>query len=313
MIYRPWPIVVLAFLYFFGPIVNLTYGAWLLNAKLIEFIPYYFTNTPTREILTSFCLPWVAGLCIYRLKEWSFFAFHGIMLTILYQNYTLYRDFPSVYPLSLMVATYLFNIALVSYFFLPTVRASYLNRRLRWWESLPRYEIKAPAIVEHAKKRVKGKIANLSQGGAFLITPEKIKKGTVIRIAFTVFKQSCIISAKVVHFKKEIPSGYGLQFEHTPVTKITIRQIINTLVSEGVKPRQYRERDFFNELIIWGMTLLRTGKGWVPEIPLPLSNTPVSETVAEPQFVERRKKPRNKMGKVKTIVKRKSFKTKKAA
>lgn len=308
MRYRPWPIVVLAFLHFFGPVMNLAYGAWLLKAKFIDFVPYYFAHTPPAEILTSFCLPWVAGICIYLLKEWSFVVFHGVMLTILYQNYALYRDFPGVYPLSLMVLTYLFNIGVVSYFFLPAVRASFLNRRLRWWESLPRYEIKAPAVVEHSNKRAKGKITNLSLGGAFLVTSERLKKDASIRVAFTVCQQSNIIPAKVVHFRNETPCGYGVQFEHTPVTKVSVRHAINTMVSEGIRPIQYREREFFNELMLWGMTLMRTGKGLVPEIPLPVNAKPLNGPVFQPRYVERRRKPRN--SKVKSLPKRKASKAK---
>jgi uncharacterized membrane protein len=297
MTHRPWPIVVLAFFHFFGPLINLAYGAWLLNARFVEFVPYYFAHTPPAEILTSFCLPWIAGICIYLLKEWSFVVFHAVMATILYQNYALFRDYPSVYPVSLLVMTYLFNIGLVSYFFLPAVRASFLNRRLRWWESLPRYEIKAPAIIEHANKRAKGKVTNLSQGGAFLVTSEKLKKDSEIRVAFTVCKQSNIVTAKVVHCRKEAPIGYGVQFDHTPLTKVSVRHVINTLVSEGIRPRQYRDREFFNELMLWGMTLMRTGKGWVPEIPVPPSEDrepSLNGPIFQPRYVERRRRPRSK-------------------
>jgi hypothetical protein len=148
--------------------------------------------------------------------------------------------------------------------------------------------------VEYSKKRAKGKITNLSQGGAYLVTSEKLRKDSTIRVAFSVCRQSNIVSAKVVHFRKEAPSGYGVQFEHTPLTKVSIRHVINTLVSEGTKPRQYREREYFNELMLWGMTLARTGKGWVPEIPVPSDVAPLDGRPNKPQFVERRRKPRAK-------------------
>lgn len=148
---------------------------------------------------------------------------------------------------------------------------------------------------------MKGEIANLSQGGTFLITTENLQKGDVVSMAFGVFQQSCVISAKVVHCKKDPPRGFGMQFEHTSQSKVVIRQIINTLVSEGVKPRQYREREFFNEFILWGLTLIRTGKGWVPEIPIPPSQTPLNVIAQIPQSIGKNKKSKNKTRKIKKL------------
>ena len=307
MRHRPWPIVLLACLHFFVPIANLAYGAWLLNASFLDFAPYYFKHTPITEIMSTFCLPWAAGVCVYLLKEWSFALFHGIMLTILYQNYTLWRDYPGVFRLPFLVATYFFNIGIVSYFFLPAVRLSYLNRKVRWWESLPRYEVNAPAVVEIHSKRAKSKITNFSQGGAFITSREDLKKDAHIKLGFTLSGQSILISARVAHIKTVKPVGYGIEFEHTPTTKVAIRHMINTLVSEGARPTRYAERDIKNELMVWFMTLIKTGKGLVPEVPLPTQQAIPSNVIPfraqqvraknhkHSKLVERRKKPRAKI------------------
>jgi hypothetical protein len=83
----------------------------------------------------------------------------------------------------------LVNLGLAAWFLMPEVRKPFLNPKLRWWESSPRFSLTLsgrifPALSE--KKGTRIKIRNLSQGGALLelSSPHSIQTENALLIGF---------------------------------------------------------------------------------------------------------------------------------
>ena len=108
-----------------------------------------------------------------------------------------------------------FGNGLFIYFILiPNVRAAYLDPRLRWWETKPRYrlneKIEITALeLEHSPED--SVINNFSEGGVFLSTKADIPLGLVANLNFSILETPFQLKGKIVHQVASI-NAYGIQF-----------------------------------------------------------------------------------------------------
>jgi hypothetical protein len=280
MYYRPWPIVILAFLHIFvKPIVNI-----FLNAHLSGEAPlhYFYSFLAPGEFSGLFCmlvLPVIMGCSIFLMKKWSYAVFVACSCGILFQ-YPLAVQLTEIDPIIdpiLICLFFLSNIGLLAYFLLPAVKEPYYNARLRWWETAKRYIVTLNARVAPEDKNEAGEtespscqILDISTGGVFVSMQQKrlLNQGQSIRVSFSPNNRDIVsVRAKVV-FQRSLGAeaqGYGLQFiETTAATQSMMREVVRNL-KQAACPSRDPVLTPWQDFRAWSETLLSTGQGLLPQ------------------------------------------------
>jgi Tfp pilus assembly protein PilZ len=161
------------------------------------------------------------------------------------------------------------NSLLIVYFFLPSVRAGYLNSRLRWWESKPRYLYPLPVEIKSKEKIFSGKILNISEGGIYFETPGVFAMGDQPEFNFNILNNPISIAGKVVHCRIQgSQNQFGIQFVADRKTLQTIKKIVRLLRALNVsRTREAEDRDYLNEMTTVMKDIVMNGKGLTPQIP----------------------------------------------
>jgi Tfp pilus assembly protein PilZ len=265
---RPWPVFFLATIQILSPAWHIFLNSWLRGLEVMAFLEIHFQTRRLPDLLAFYLLMPIAGLALYSFRRWSYPVFVAALAYSAYSNYSEWHQSPETYPVQALLSLYIFDLLFVGYFMLPSVRAIFFNPEMRWWEAKPRYQIRLAATIETGENSRRCRVSNLSEGGAFIRTSEAYNPGTQVRLSLSVFDIHLRISAKIAHRRPvESSYGYGVQFVHTPETLQMIKKIVKGLSTMGVTPT--RGTDWADELKHWIMTLIRTGKGWVPDPPPP--------------------------------------------
>jgi hypothetical protein len=285
---RPWPIVILALFYLIAPIGNALLGAWLTRTSPIYYFHLLMLKKTWYELLTFVALFPIAGIAIFAIKKWSYPVFLAVSVTTFYGNYQNWVHYPQVMSLAFLVGLYVFNIALVSYFLLPAVRAPYFNKRLRWWESKPRYLVNLRGDLTGDFGKKKCVITDLSEGGLFLQTTRKLEQGEVITVETQLFHRQVSFLGKVVYFRNSPEKGYGVQFsDQSPENRRALRQLVRGLRLIGV-PERNGAPNLAEDFIEWARLVASTGRGLVPtpESAWPRTEKNFAGATAKPPVVE---------------------------
>lgn len=263
---RPWPLVLLAIFQILTPVTNILFNAWALKVSPAYVVSWVFERSWLGIFETLFLMP-IAGIAIWRMKGWSYVVFFAAMAWSM-STHLRYRGYVTgSFPSWAVTLVYAMEVLLVIYFLMPSVRKTYLDPSIRWWESKPRYEVDAPTVVQDGEERIGGKILNISEGGAFLSLPSSLTPGGKVEVRFAVFNQTYEIPAKVVHVQSHGGKGYnhGLQFLPDAEEAERLRNLVRGLKIIGFVERG-GQVSWSEGLLSWLSTVLTTGKGLTPEI-----------------------------------------------
>ncbi|HRK03296.1 MAG TPA: PilZ domain-containing protein, partial [Oligoflexia bacterium] len=160
---------------------------------------------------------------------------------------------------------YILDFVMVSYFLLPQVRITYFDSRVRWWENHPRYWMSSAVKLQLMERVVEAEVDNVSVGGAYLLTKETFEIGDCVRLQFKVFSNEYDVNAEIVH-KGKGSGGYGARFVHTPETLEAFERLTRAMEILRI-PRRPDYKNSWEGFLDWARTLLKTGRGIVPEVP----------------------------------------------
>lgn len=276
---RPWPLVILALIQIITPFSNLLFNAYTLKVSPWLVLNWIFERGPIGIFETLFLMP-IAGIAIYRMTKTSYVVFFIAMFWSAYSQYhqSLYNH--GNYPIWSVWALIALEMTLAVYFLTPSVRMTYFNPRVRWWESKPRYEVQAPCQIAKVQfggaepqlgasdlTGVSGVVINLSEGGAYLRSESALLKGDQVRLYFKVITLHVEVSGIIVHAHQEGDQkwNYGIQFLHTPHSAQLIDRLVRGLKIIGVGERS-NTGNFTTEFGQWIERLIKSGKGLLPEI-----------------------------------------------
>lgn len=270
MIRKPWPIIFVSFIFFLIPLINLVGTYYLLHTPY-SFSDYCYSliENPVNYLpLFNMIVPSVvAGVAIYCVKKWSYPVFLVSMAWITIQMLTKFQAHLDLSELFFtIIVPMLMNILYVSYILLPKVRAPYYDPRLRWWETKPRYVFSTDLFISNNGETTQGKMTNISEGGLFAVIPEAFEPNTTIDLKFEILEMPIELKAKIV-YRKPDGTSHGLQFcEVSRAQKKMLKKIIARLAQD--KYEMTRPIPLWHEdLVQWFKTLIKTGKGFVPEVP----------------------------------------------
>ena len=201
------------------------------------------------------------------MRRWSYGIFLGALGWSAYRNIAHWDYASTLVPLPALLFVYLSEVAFVGYFLLPAVRTTYFDPNVRWWEHKPRYMLDLVAQALMAGKPRSARVLNVSEGGAFISLPEKLERGAEMMLSFTVITLPYTVPGKIMHVR-DTGNGtwcYGVQFQHTSDTADQLQNLARALDILGYNERDGRQH-WMAEFRAWLGTLLKTGRGWVPEV-----------------------------------------------
>lgn len=259
---RPWPLVILAILHFLSPLFSIWASARISGLPLGNYLGRIFIAETKFQLALFFLAPVGAAVSIWMMKKWSYTVFLVCTVAMAIVNFGSWRQYPSLVTLPLLLAIYAVNIIVVSYFLLPAVRAVYFNRRLRWWETAPRYELKIKGTLNGGFWESPCDLQNISRGGVFLDSPHPLNHGERITLTFRTFDREFRFEGRVAH--QRVGAGCGIEFLHSHESRVAARSLTQSLRKRGtpVVGRAPQAEDGFRH---WALQLLRTGRGLLPE------------------------------------------------
>ncbi|MCM2323785.1 MAG: PilZ domain-containing protein [Oligoflexia bacterium] len=269
---RPWPLVILALFHVLSPVVNVPLSAWLDGLSVDRYLTLLWLNEGWYGIFDALVLLPIGGAAIYLCKRWSFPIFLAVVLQTAYSNFQTWYGAPQAFPIWAFLGTALLDVALVAYFFFPKVRAVFLNPRLRWWESQPRFAVRLRARAGHPRGDSHCVIQDLSEGGAFVKATADWATGETIELTFSFFELSYRVTCRVAYRRNGKTRGYGLQFHPTAETRIALIKLTQGLELTGLRSRG--AVDLKQDFTQWLKLLLTSGKGLLPDVPAPRPASP---------------------------------------
>ncbi len=263
---KPWPIRILAFAHIVAPLFNFALAMWMLHAGPAEYFPFYFAQKTVFEILCDFLLLPVAGIAIWAVKEWSYPVFLLASARSFVISVENWQRHPEIMTIPVVLGFWIFNLVIVTYFLIPAVRRAYFDRKVRWWEQKPRYQFKSPVeLAWRGGSAHQGLIGNLSEGGVFIRCDHKPKQGDELVFSFQALGRDISARGKVA-FIDPHGAGFGVECVHTRESKKDFKLLARDFRKQGLATRGH-EQAVTTAFFDWLRTLLKTGKGLVPEAP----------------------------------------------
>lgn len=271
MEYKPWPLILLAFVHFIEPISKIAFYSIFFQLSPLDAIVIEYQSGSAIQTFEFFFLFPIAGIALFAVKKWSFPLFVLVEVWVFITNLTYFNELyqsNQIWLLGFFIFFGILNIAVVGYLLLPAVRIAYLDPRVRWWEAKPRYSINIEGKVDG---QTTGTIVNISESGIFIAAHRNLPIDSEIELEFTLFESAALsqdfhikLKALVVHkFTVDNVEGYGIRYIELSVSnRHLIRSMIRHLERANVTRRPPRRNAM--DLIRWLTTLIKTGKGLFP-------------------------------------------------
>jgi hypothetical protein len=206
---KPLWIYFMSALFILSPIFNFMFSlrgrgepGWMSPVVWWEWLPH----TPARSFFVS-ALLLVTGFLIGRVNRWSWFLAISSLVVLCGYNLMLLRglvnnNFFVLFIVSVLMGAFLWIL------YQSEFRQVFLDRRLRWWESKPRFKVNLPVTIKGS--RADATLLDLSRSGFLLSTNTRGTRrevGDVLDIEIT---QGVVISARIVRITSD---GFAVQIE----------------------------------------------------------------------------------------------------
>lgn len=266
MIHRPWPIVVIGVFHILSPLTNFWMSAHLVGMSVFEYLAFESHHKLLNLII--WMLPMLAGIALLTFRMWSYYLFLAFMAGV--SIFTLYERlaYPHRVGILLFLGAELINFLVIIYFLSPPVKKIYLNKRIRWWQQKPRYAVHWPCGYQLISSqgeiqpvRTDARIDNLSEGGAYIKTPDSLKTFDYILVSFQTYGKEYSIKSRIVHDRKD---GYGVLFQDTVPTHLKLKSLLGQLKRENF-PVRGQNQPLLSSFKFWFFDLFKTGNGIFPD------------------------------------------------
>lgn len=267
---RPWPLVFLALLQILGPIGSIFISAYVNKVGFFEMAAAIWKYSRPWDLVEFYALPFCQGVFIFYAKRLGYYAVLALAAFSIYLNVQEWRVASDVISLPILLGVTGTNVALIVYLLLPNVRVVFMNPRLRWWETPPRYIVNMKAQVSkedgHAKPAT---IVDLSIGGAGItVESELYQHGDTLLLTFEHDSTTILMRALAVYGRPD-GSGhrYGLEWQRGAAEdeKRTMRLLDE--LEEKKTPIVRAPPKWKEDLGAWWGRARKNPAAWVPEVP----------------------------------------------
>jgi hypothetical protein len=237
---RPLLFIFLATLHLIEPVVKLIYFKAITPFSFSTIISNITAMKGPLQLFEFWFLFPLGGLALLGVKKWSYPLFVGVQVYSLYSHIT-YEQFAAPYFSEIPFFSSLFllvlNILIVIYFSMPDVRKPFFDKKLRWWETSTRHDIRIPMTVSIINPDILHdcEIINISRSGIFANFRGVIDNGHVITMNIT-WKDYHITlkGTKVSNHTVEGERGIGVHFKFDNIwedlyMRKMVREVAKTL------------------------------------------------------------------------------------
>ncbi len=267
---RPWPLVILAIFQIFSPLGSIAASAYVNQVGFGEMAAAIWKYSPVVDLLTFYGLPFLQGTFIFFAKRFGYFLVLALAALSIYLNIQEWKIASDVISVPMLILVTSTNAALLVYLLLPSVRAVFMNPRLRWWETPPRYTVNLRAQISKDDGQAKPcTIVDLSTGGAGLQTETEIfKNGETALITFEHAGNTILMRSTVVYGR---PDGnghrYGVEWQRGAEADERRTMAYLAELSERDAPVSRPPPKWREDLQNWWTRAKKSPSAWVPELP----------------------------------------------
>ncbi len=257
---KPWILIVLALVHILAPVGSFIFNAVSSGRTFSEQWIYWTKVLPWPLMIIYVGLPVLAGLCIYICKKWSYYIYLACIATILVSNIFSFITHMNYLNLFLLLVVLLIDIFVVGYFMVPSVRKIYMDPRMRWWESKPRYFYDMTAQIDGSSVQ----ITNISAGGLLFNSNYEFEVGKDFELQWTDNGVNYKVIGEVVYRVEKMSKIHnGLKFRDNETDKLKLKGLIDGLQRDGkiISDRLPTKEDGF---VPWLKKVMTSGKGLVP-------------------------------------------------
>lgn len=259
MTHRPWPIILLAFLHFFEPLFKFIFYCIVFQAGPQRLLHAIIHQNPAWEVVAFFIFGPICAVAIYMTRKYSLAVFLVIQLYLMVDNVLKMKGFyegGNLIMSGAIILIYITNIFIVTYILQPMVRIAYLDPKLRWWETSPRYRVHIPIILNNTLNVV---VSNISRTGMLVKSESPLSIGDTVEFLLTYrwggVDYKLTHKGQLVHFfEMDDHKALGIKFyDMTPEQ----RKVINGLIGVFEKYEFVRRpsRRNFKDFVDWLWTL----------------------------------------------------------
>jgi len=151
-------------------------------------------------------LLFASGLMLLTVRKWTFNLCLAILAVIIVYDIMMIRQF-QILGIGAIVIMLAFTLAFAFLLYFTEFRRPYINPRLRWWETSPRYKVDLPVSIDKSSKP--GILVDISRTGLLVEwTNENDIPDIEGETQITLPTQTAID----VQIKRRTAKGYGLEF-----------------------------------------------------------------------------------------------------
>ncbi len=212
---KPIFIKILCIFFLIEPLVKILYFKIATGFSFTLILSNILSRQGFMEIFSFWLAFPLAGLCLLKLRNWTYFLF---MYLLIYNSYVIMTyerftwpynsDAPFFYNYILTFAA-LFVVAL---FILPVIREPFFNDKIRWWESRKRFKLGIEGHLFDGEKNIPVKIVNISYSGVLLQTDFDLEDHDSIILTWSDRHFDFSMPLTIVRRHTHGPDKYGARF-----------------------------------------------------------------------------------------------------
>ena len=270
---RPGIIILLALCQIFSPIISFVTGAALSRITVFQYVNLFYHKNPVDFIFGFFGIPIILSFSIFSVKKWSIPVCIVATLWNMANSSAFWQHYDNWYTGTVLFIFNALNLGFIFYFLIPAVREIYIDKKLRWWESKPRYAIQKIGLIKTESETHSCKIDEISSEGTFINLEIPLQIGQSVSVEFELKEIKYNYSGKVVHQNIQNTSTYGLRFLHlNHKKKVQTKKLMKYLETSDI-PRKPERVNAMIEFKNWFSTFIKTGEGIFP---LPQERVPAA-------------------------------------
>jgi hypothetical protein len=262
--------VFLALLQIFGPLGSIFVSAHVNHVGFFEMSRAIWIYSRPWDLIEFYALPIVQGVMIFLAKRFGYYIVIALAIFSVYLNVHEWRIANDVISIPVLIGVTASNLGLIVYLLLPSVRAVFMNPRLRWWETPPRYTVNLPGQISKADGHgFPCKIVDISVGGAGVQTEgQTFEQNEAILLMFERDGRTLLMRAVVVYGRADGTNHrYGIEWRRgIEDDEARLVHFLEDLESKRAPinrpPPQWRE-----DLAAWWSRAKKSPSAWVPEVP----------------------------------------------
>jgi hypothetical protein len=231
---KPLIFTMISILCIIEPIIKILYFKAITHFDFMVIMTNLNTRDSFKDVFDFWLVYPIAGILMFKLRKWSYFAFMSLLGYIVYSIMTYEKytwpynsDSPFMYHYLVVIMSVMVFMA----FLLPGVREPFFDRRLRWWEPKVRYKVGINCCLKNDTLIFPSEIINISVSGAFLKESSYFKIGDKLDLEFNFLGKEISLPVMVIH-KHSVSgrNGYGVQFTFKSFKQnVLVARIINVL------------------------------------------------------------------------------------